>query len=284
MEKIAILADSTSDVNENLRNRDNVYIIPLYVNMDGKYLKDQVDISPEEVLEYNDNHPGDFAKTSAPSPGDMQEIIDQIRNDGYEKIIVITISSKMSATYNTFKNLTEDDPDIHVVDSKSVSLMGSLMVAYADDLIKEGLDFKMICDKLENLEGKKMFYAWVDSLDNLVNGGRLPAPVGRAVSFLNIKPIIKVSSEGKLEIIKLKVKEEKAIDQLLNKIRKDIGDTKKYYLGIGHGGDFELFEKVQEKASDLIDNSIFYNGNPFGCVVRTHAGKRSFSVFYLKAD
>ena len=284
MEKIAILADSTSDVNENLRNRDNVYIIPLYVNIDGKYLKDQVDISPEEVLLYNDNHPGDFAKTSAPSPGDMQETIDQIRNDGYEKILVITISSKMSATYNTFKNLTEDDPNIHVVDSKSVSLMGSLMVAYADDLIKEGLDFKTICDKLENLEGKKMFYAWVDSLDNLVNGGRLPAPVGKAVSFFNIKPIIKVSSEGKLEIIKLKVKEEKAIDQLLNKIRKDLGDSKNYYLGIGHGGDFELFKKVQEKANDLIENSIFYNGNPFGCVVRTHAGKRSFSVFYLKAD
>lgn len=284
MEKIAILADSTSDVHDNLRNRDNVYIIPLYVNIDGKYLKDQIEISPEEVLVYNDNHPGDFAKTSAPSPGDMKEIIGQIRNDGYEKIIVITISSKMSATYNTFKNLTEDDPNIHVVDSKSVSLMGSLMVAYADDLIKEGLDFKIICDKLENLEGKKMFYAWVDSLDNLVNGGRLPAPVGKAVSFLNIKPIIKVSSEGKLEIIKLKVKEEKAIDQLLNKVRKDIGDAKNYYLGIGHGGDFDLFERVQDKAGDLIENSVFYNGNPFGCVVRTHAGKRSFAVFYLKAD
>ena len=63
MEKIAILADSTSDVNDNLRNRDNVYIIPLYVNIDGKYLKDQIEISPEEVLVYNDNHPGDYAKT-----------------------------------------------------------------------------------------------------------------------------------------------------------------------------------------------------------------------------
>ena len=280
MEKIAILTDSTSDLIDKYKNKDHIFVLPLYVNIDGSYLKDGIEITSDEVVEHNKNNPDNLAKSSAPSPGDCAEIIEKIRAKGYQKIIIISLSSGLSATYNVFKN--ELDEDMYLLDSRNASLMESLLVNYADDLINEGLSFEEICTRLDQVRDEKAAYVWVDSLENLVKGGRISAPLGKAVKFLNIKPMLKVANEGKVDLVKLRAKEDKAIDQAIKKVKADIEGAKEYYLGLGFGGDKSLFEKIEDKASELINKAKAYHHNTFGSVLRVYSGEKAFGLFYIR--
>ncbi|WP_296129595.1 DegV family protein [uncultured Anaerococcus sp.] len=133
MGKIAILTDSTSDLIDKYKNMDNIFVLPLYVNIDGSYLKDGIEITSDEVVEFNKKNPDNLAKSSAPSPGDCAHIIEEIRAKGYKKIIIISLSSKLSTTHNVFNHVLDDD--MYLLDSRSASLMESLLVNYVDDLI-----------------------------------------------------------------------------------------------------------------------------------------------------
>ena len=160
--------------------------------------------------------------------------------------------------------------------------MESLLVNYADDLINEGLSFEEICTRLDQIRDEKAAYIWVDTLENLVKGGRISAPLGKAVKFLNIKPMLKVASEGKVDLVKLRVKEDKAIDQVIKKVRSDLEGVKEYYLGLGFGGDKSLLEKIEDKASDLIKSAKAYHKNTFGSVLRVYSGEKAFALFYIR--
>lgn len=280
VEKIVILTDSTSDLIDKYKNKDHIFILPLYVNIDGSYLKDGIEITSDEVVEFNKNNPDNLAKSSAPSPGDCAHIIEGIRAKGYKKIIIISVSSKLSTTHNVFNHVLDDD--MYLLDSRSASLMESLLVNYADDLINEGLSFEEICTRLDQIRDEKAAYIWVDTLENLVKGGRISAPLGKAVKFLNIKPMLKVASEGKVDLVKLRVKEDKAIDQVIKKVRSDLEGVKEYYLGLGFGGDKSLLEKIEDKASDLIKSAKAYHKNTFGSVLRVYSGEKAFALFYIR--
>lgn len=280
MEKIAILTDSTSDLIDKYKNKDHIFVLPLYVNIDGSYLKDGIEITSVEVVEFNKKNPDKLAKSSAPSPGDCDHIIEEIRAKGYQKIIIISVSSKLSTTHNVFNHVLDDD--MYLLDSRSASLMESLLVNYADDLINEGLSFEEICTRLDQVRDEKAAYIWVDSIENLVKGGRISAPLGKAVKFLNIKPMLKVASEGKVDLVKLRVKEDKAIEQVIKKVRSDLEKAKEYYLGLGIGGDKSLREKIEDMASDLIESAKSYHHNTFGSVLRVYSGEKAFALFYIR--
>ena len=100
VEKIAILTDSTSDLIDKYKNKDHIFILPLYVNIEGSYLKDGIEITSDEVVEFNKNNPDNLAKSSAPSPGDCAHIIEGIRAKGYKKIIIISVSSRIDTHLN----------------------------------------------------------------------------------------------------------------------------------------------------------------------------------------
>ena len=88
-QKIAILADSGTDVPPNYRRKYGIYWLPLLINYsDGMYL-DGVDIQPEEMY---DRLPVEIPKTSLPDSGMVSDVFDRIKADGYEKVLAVTIS------------------------------------------------------------------------------------------------------------------------------------------------------------------------------------------------
>lgn len=176
----------------------------------------------------------------------------------------------------------EEDKNIRVIDSKSASLGEALLVKYGQDLIARNLGFDDVYDKLMEAVTDKAVYIWVDSLDSLRAGGRLSTAAIKAVKFFNIKPILNLEESGKVGVIKLKAKEDKAIDQIIAKIEKDLKGTEDFYFAIGHGGDEGLFEKIEKRAAGLIERSKAYVKNNFGSVIRVHSGKKAFAVFYMR--
>lgn len=108
-EKIAILADSGSDVPAELLNSyDNIEVAPMIVTMDGKEYRDNVDITPEEFYAALD-HVDELPKTAAPTQGSVEAQVDKLRQRGFDHIIGITVSAHLSTSFGTFTNVARDD-------------------------------------------------------------------------------------------------------------------------------------------------------------------------------
>lgn len=97
-EKIALLTDSTADLPAPMREGKPIYVVPLKIRCeDGEY-SDGVDITAEGV--YERLHRGELPRTSLPEGGVVSDTLDQIRADGYERVIAVMLSSGLSGTYN----------------------------------------------------------------------------------------------------------------------------------------------------------------------------------------
>ena len=178
MEKIAILTDTASDIDIKLAEEMGIYLLPLYVNLDSKYYKDRKEFSPDEFytwMKESDSIP----KTSTASPGDLHEILEQIKNDGYEKVIAISIGANFSSTYNLFNMMKMDGLEIYVFDSGNLTLSEGIFAIYAKELVDEGYGFEQIIEKLNaKKEDSKVFFA-LDTFKYLVAGGRVPRSFGK---------------------------------------------------------------------------------------------------------
>jgi len=95
LQKIALIADSTSDLPEEFINKYNVHILPLKVIYRDKEYTDRVDITPQYVY---DNLKVEIPKTSLPSMNDMNNLFEKLKIEGYTHAIAICISSGLSGT------------------------------------------------------------------------------------------------------------------------------------------------------------------------------------------
>ena len=87
MEKIAVLVDSGSDIDLEKAKEFGIYLMPFYVNLDGKFYKEQVELKAEEFYDWIEKHEK-LPKTSIPSPGELVEKFNEIKNDGYELSLI----------------------------------------------------------------------------------------------------------------------------------------------------------------------------------------------------
>ena len=189
---LRIITDSTSDISQKEAKQKGIIVVPLH-NMFGtqEYL-DGVTITTEEFYEKLSNAE-ELPTTSQPSPEEFLKQFEQCKEAG-ESVIVITISSKLSGTYQSAviaKDLCEYE-DIHIIDSATATIGLYSLVEYAISLSKQGLLVDQIVNLLEEMKLRVRIYALVDTLKYLKKGGRLSATAALAGTLLNIKPIVEV--------------------------------------------------------------------------------------------
>ncbi len=203
MEKIAILVDSGSDLSLDYIREEGFYYLPLYVNLDGKFLKDRLEISPEDFYAWIKTY-NKLPKTSMPSPGDINELLEKIKEDGYEKVICINIGSKFSGTYNACKLAEVPGLEVYAFNTGNLTLAQGYYATYAKKLIDEGKSFDEITKKLEEkIYDSKVFFT-IDTFKYIVEGGRVPKTFGKIGDALSVKPIIKTDPpEGGFAIEKI---------------------------------------------------------------------------------
>ena len=258
MEKIAILIDSASDIDMDLANKLNIYFLPLYVNLDSEYFRDREEISPDQFYDWVKEH-NTLPKTSAASPGDVIRKYEEIKADGYDKVIVICLGSKFSSTYNLMNMTKLDDLETYVFDSSNLTMAEGFFAVYANKLIEDGLSFKEITEKLEEKKNDSKVFFTIDSFKYIVEGGRVPRGFGKIGDALSVKPIITVNPlEGAFKILKVARGERRVLNELKKIVEKELTNVKKYYIFLGHGGYEEGIDKLEEKFSDIIENASQY--------------------------
>lgn len=196
MVKIALVTDSSCDLDPKIVKDNNIEVIPLRIIYGDKEYRDGVDITSDKV--YRRLHE-EIPKTSMPSPGDVLDKFKELKENGYTHILAITLSSGLSGTYEMFKLISKeiDDIVIDVIDSKTLSMVLGFIVMQAAKLIKENISYKEIVDKINIIKTKAKGYYVLDTLEYLRKGGRIGLVSSTIGTLLNIKPVITTNAEGK---------------------------------------------------------------------------------------
>jgi len=225
MGKIALVTDSSCDLNPEIITENNIEVIPLRIIYGDREYRDGVDISPKEVYSRLNV---EIPKTSMPAPKDVIDKFKELKENGYTHIIAITLSSGLSGTYDMFKLVSKDITDmvIEVIDSKSLSMVLGFIVMEAAKLIKNNTPYKELVEKINALKTKAKGFYVLDTLEYLRKGGRMGLVASTLGTLLNIKPIITTNDEGKYcTFAKVRGKYQ-AATKMLEPLLKQLENTK----------------------------------------------------------
>lgn len=194
-EKIALLVDSCTDVPDEMIEKYNMFVIPLKIIYKDHVYTDKVDINADEVYQ---NLATEIPTTSLPDGQEITTIFDRIKAEGFQKVIVVTISSGLSGTNNLVRLIAEQYPglDVFVLDTKNIGIGSGMHGIEAGKLIEAGEDWETIKTKLsQNIQQSKVFFC-VDTLMYLQKGGRIGLVSSLLGSALNLRPIISCNQDG----------------------------------------------------------------------------------------
>lgn len=280
---IKIIADSTCDLTDEILQRYDIDILPLYIHLGEKEYKDRLEIQPEDIFSWsNDNNT--TPKTAAPSIEDAIEAMKPYVEKG-DEILMFAISEDMSATANVMRLAAEHlnyKEHVHVIDSASLSTGNGLLIVEAAIMAENKVPVKEIVDAIEELKPDVRASFVVDTLTYLHRGGRCSATTALAGSLLKIKPSI-IVKDGKMDADKkYRGKLNKVILQYVQDMEQELLHAKKDRVFITHSGcDREIVDSVRayleslEHFGEIIETRA-------GSVISSHCGPGTLGVLFIK--
>lgn len=278
---LRIITDSTSDLSQKEAKKRGIIVVPLH-NMFGtqEYL-DGVTITTEEFYEKLATAQ-ELPTTSQPSPDEFLTHF-QACKEAKESVIVLTISSKLSGTYQSAiiaKDICEYE-DIHVIDSTTATIGLNCLVEYALELSKKGLAVEEIVNKLEEAKSKLRVYALVDTLKYLKKGGRLSATAAIAGTLLNIKPIIQVI-DGVVDVAAKARGMNSAIKKVVELVEEAGGIDQDKPSSIGYTGQQSGMDTFEGHIKKVYEN-IPFSTIAIGSTIGVHAGPGACAIAFFTA-
>ena len=277
--KTRIIVDSTSDLLPDIKAQ--VHTVPLTVHFGQEEFVDGITIDHKafyEKLIETDVHPS----TSQATPVAFEQEFEKAQDAG-EAAVVITLSSKLSGTYQSAMIAAQDFEDVYVVDSGSVAIGGGILVEYALTLANAGLSAREIAAKLEEAKSRIIIVALVDTLEYLKKGGRISKTVAFAGTVLNIKPVLSVS-DGEILMLGKARGSKMGNNLLVQEIEKAGGVDFSMPLLLGYTGlsDAMLLKYIEDSKHLWEGNVDQVRYTTIGSVIGTHAGPGAVAVAFFK--
>ena len=273
LSKIAILTDSASDITPDMIEGLDVTVIPIRLKIGENNYKDGVNLSKKEFWHKLLTEKV-MPKTAQPSPAEFRDCYEELFNKGYEKIISLHISSKMSGTQQVAKvarEMLKREKDIIIVDSKSVTFGQAYQVLEAAKMIKAGAKLEDILTRLYEIADKMKVYFAVSDLTYLEKGGR----IGRASSvignLLKLRPVLKLE-DGEVSL-ETKTFGERGAISYMEKIIKNEGKNSIYLYTAWGGTNQELQSTdILKKTADTMRKVEFKGRFEIGATIGSHSG------------
>lgn len=188
--KIRLMTDSSTDVKASIKA--DLTFLPVVVRFGNEEFLDGVDLTREEfyekLVEYDE-----LPTTSQVTPYMFEEAFREATEEG-EQVIVITLSSKLSGTWQSACLAAKEFPgSVWVIDSENVSVGTGILVEYAWSLISQGWPAEKIVAELERRKKQISVIALLDTLEYLKKGGRISGATAAVGGFLAIKPVLSLS-------------------------------------------------------------------------------------------
>lgn len=273
---VKILLDSSSD---GIHTHPLDYYVPLTVDIDGRCYKDGIDLRAQRFYKLLTSA-AEFPKTSQPSPEDFMTCFEEVKANG-DELIYLTVSASLSGTYqsaNIAKQMVEYD-GIHIVDSRSASHLIGFLARHAHKLRCEGLSAAEITKKLEALRDKQVIFAGLQTLEYLYKGGRMSRTSAAIGTVANIKPIITINGEGKIEACG------KAIG-----VKRAIATIAKLIQTMEIDEDYEIWSLYSAETDncELLEKAMADIGHPVsgrfqvGPTIGAHTGPGVYGITFIR--
>lgn len=275
-----IITDSASDIVDF--PDPNLTVLPMTVAFGSTVYHDGVDLTHErfyDLLVESDELPS----TGAVSPGVFAQAYDEAQAAG-EDVVVVTLSSKVSATWQSARIAAEGRGGVHVVDSLSSCIGERVLVEYALMLAERGLPAADIAARLERARSRVHMLALLDTLEYLRRGGRIGSAAASAGALLALKPVVTMT-DGEVELLG-KARGSKNARNLLVELvgEHPIDFAMPFCLAYTAGGEAMLKKYVRD-SSDLWDGIV--DALPIcsvGATIGTHAGPGAIAVAYFSQE
>ena len=277
---VKILADSTCDLSPELIAQYGIGIIPLYVHLGEEEFRDGVDITPEQLYKWSDEH-NTTPKTAAPGIEDIEALLDK---EGSDEYVIFTISSSMSSSY-TNCTLAADDLEItdrvFVIDSQNLSTGIALLVLKAAQMAAQGMSGSEIAQEIGKIRGKVRASFVIDTLTYLYRGGRCSGLSALFGSALKIHPRIAVVDGAMRPEKKYRGRLSKCVLAYVRDMEEDLKTAQSDRVFITHSKcDPEIVESVRAylKSLNHFDEILETRA---GGVVSCHCGPGTLGVLFI---
>ena len=278
--QVVIVSDSTCDLSRELIERYDIQIIPLVVHLGDKQYRDGVDIDPDTIYDYYEKT-GLLPKTAAINASDFIEVLKEL-TDKNREVVLFTISSEMSSTFNNARLAAQELKGVYAVDTRNLSTGGGLLVVAAAELAKQGKTAAEIAEICTEMTSRVDASFVIDNLEFLHKGGRCSAVAAFGANLLSLKPCI-VVKDGKMGVGK--------------KYRGKFAACLKSYVAdrVGDGSHIELDRTFITHAGcdQTIINACVEQvkaAAPFGevlvtragCTISSHCGRNTLGVLFVR--
>jgi DegV family protein with EDD domain len=279
--KVAIVADSTSDIDAELAKRFEIDVVPLFVNFGERRYRDSVDLSHHDFYAMLASEK-ELPTTSQPTSAMFEDAFRPHVEAG-TPIVCVTIMASLSGTLNAAQAAAAQFPDaeIHLVDSGTVSAGLALQAVHAATLAQAGQTAAQIVSALardyESLRG----YATIPDLSHAVRTGRVSRTQAFIGSLVKIVPVLRIDSGKVAQEARVRTFA-RAQDTMIDSAVAALGTGDGAYIGVIHTNASDLarsiFERVRAKLTGTPQFETIIEGGP---VIATHAGAGACGLFVL---
>ena len=277
---VRIITDSAADFEPCELEQKNIACIPITVILGEQEYQENVNLTKDQFYALLEST-GASPKTAQPSPQILQGLFEDAKQAG-DEAVYITLASALSGTYQSAV-MTKEDMEcdgFFVVDSKNATGGQRLLVEHAVKLRDEGKSASEIAAAVEKLRDEIALYACIDTLEYLYRGGRISHTVYKLGTMAQVKPIIRVSEEGTIEVPAKAIGMRKGMDFLCKRLeqQKPSGEYDLYVMytadrSIGQ----TLAKKLGEMGYEVPEARIIQVGAGIG----SHIGPNACGVVYV---
>lgn len=278
---IQFVIDSASDILPEEAARMGITVLPLTVTFGETTYRDSVDLSHREFFEKLAAC-RDLPTTSQLPPADFADCFEQLTAAGQD-VVVITVSSKLSGTYQSATIAAADYPGrVFVVDSLSAAIGQRILLLRGLELAEEGLSAGQIAERLDEEKARIRVMAVIDTLEYLKKGGRISAATALAGTVLSMKPAIEIC-EGTVSMAG-KARGSRQGNLLLRQLMDKYGGANldEPYALVYSGLNDEHLQKFIAEQSDLWPERENLPIHSLGCVIGTHVGPGAYGIAFFE--
>ena len=195
---VKIVTDSLSDITSDLAEELGVTVVPLTVFFGHESYLDRVTITTDEFY-HRLIHDTIWPTTTQPPPATFADVYNKLTEET-DEILVITLSSKLSGTYNSAigaKDLVKKKCKIEVIDSETVAMGLGLIVIATAKVAQNGAKLDELTKLVRSAMTRSHFIVYFDTLKYLAKGGRIGKAQELLGSMLSVKQILTVK-EGEM--------------------------------------------------------------------------------------
>jgi len=280
MKKVAIITDSSAYLPQDIVDSLDIHIVPLTLHWEDESYRDGVDIHAEafyERLAESETIP----TTSQTTVGEFNTLFKSLLDQDYA-VFAMLISSGISGTVESALQSKKNFPDapLEVMDTQLVSMALGFMVMAVARVAKNGASLEECKALAKSLYPKIGVYFTVDTLKYLNKGGRINTAKRLLGSALNIKPIMEIR-DGKIELLESVISRKKAIQRMLDLVKRDIEDAKDVMISTFHAAADKDCQFLMAQAVERFEpvETVMTFVSP---VIGSHVGPGTLSIAYMK--